>query len=276
MAQRFIIGVGAQKAGTTWLHNYLVRRREVYLPRLKELHYFDAVWRKDLGEKFDERFIRRLRWLLSDMTEESVRPSDAALIQEYADRIAMIHGGERAYANFFARRLSSGITHFGEITPSYALLPVEGFRHIKRLRPDAKVVFLMRDPVQRYYSALRHWEREGKGRATDAFLPLLRGRGFVERTRYELTISRLREVFDENAIFFGFYETLFCDPEIRRLCAFLDLPFEPGNYDRVFNASPKLSELTSEQLAMAHQHYAETYAFCRREFGAAVPSSWAL
>ncbi|NIJ43343.1 hypothetical protein FHS78_003657 [Parvibaculum indicum] len=39
----FILGVGAQKAGTSWLHDYLERRPEVFMPSpWKELHYFDA------------------------------------------------------------------------------------------------------------------------------------------------------------------------------------------------------------------------------------------
>ncbi len=35
------LGIGAQKAGTTWLHECLRRHPEVYLPPEKELHYFD-------------------------------------------------------------------------------------------------------------------------------------------------------------------------------------------------------------------------------------------
>src|ERR1700749_4313420 len=35
--------IGAQKAGTTWLDSNLRRHPDVWLPPLKELHYFNSV-----------------------------------------------------------------------------------------------------------------------------------------------------------------------------------------------------------------------------------------
>lgn len=42
--QRFpdFIGIGAQKAGTTWLYKNLKQHPNIWLPEIKELHYFDA------------------------------------------------------------------------------------------------------------------------------------------------------------------------------------------------------------------------------------------
>jgi hypothetical protein len=37
----------------------------------------------------------------------------------------------------------------GEITPSYAVLNEEGFRRVRRINSDIKLVFIMRDPVDR-------------------------------------------------------------------------------------------------------------------------------
>jgi hypothetical protein len=35
------LGIGAQKSGTTWLHDNLARHPQVWLPPVKEIHYFD-------------------------------------------------------------------------------------------------------------------------------------------------------------------------------------------------------------------------------------------
>jgi hypothetical protein len=35
------LGIGAQKAGTTWLHHNLQAHPDVWMPRVKEVHYFD-------------------------------------------------------------------------------------------------------------------------------------------------------------------------------------------------------------------------------------------
>lgn len=42
--------IGAQKAGTTWLHENLKCHKDVFLPRIKELHYFDAEPLSSLSE----------------------------------------------------------------------------------------------------------------------------------------------------------------------------------------------------------------------------------
>ena len=41
--------IGAQKTGTSWLHDYLSRSDEVHFSRNKELHYFDV--RAGLSER---------------------------------------------------------------------------------------------------------------------------------------------------------------------------------------------------------------------------------
>ena len=40
---QFFLGIGAQKAGTTWLGVYFARHPEVYFSPIKELHFFDAM-----------------------------------------------------------------------------------------------------------------------------------------------------------------------------------------------------------------------------------------
>src|SRR5688572_28682213 len=44
------LGIGAQKAGTTWLYENLRRHTEVFVPATKELHYFDLHYGRLLRE----------------------------------------------------------------------------------------------------------------------------------------------------------------------------------------------------------------------------------
>ena len=41
------LGIGAQKSGTTWLSEHLKPHPGVFIPEVKELHYWD--WRQNLG-----------------------------------------------------------------------------------------------------------------------------------------------------------------------------------------------------------------------------------
>ena len=44
------LGIGAQKAGTTWLYENLRRHPELFLPEEKEIHYFDRSFHRPLHE----------------------------------------------------------------------------------------------------------------------------------------------------------------------------------------------------------------------------------
>ena len=54
------ICIGAQRAGTTWLHNCLDEHPEVYVPASKELHFFDRFYSDGL-ESYQAHFAPELR-----------------------------------------------------------------------------------------------------------------------------------------------------------------------------------------------------------------------
>ena len=58
------IGIGAQKAGTTWLYRNLQEHPEVWLPPEKELHYFDEkrIARRSLVGRACGRTVDGARW----------------------------------------------------------------------------------------------------------------------------------------------------------------------------------------------------------------------
>jgi len=274
----FVLGVGAQRSGTSWLYTYLSSHRCVYMSEIKEIHYFNALWSENHRLYAHNQFTFALKRLASGIDRAGSRLSPEVATQgvrALTDRVAMFEGGDKAYVDYFRRRVAPHHTHFGEITPAYSLLPVESFRHIRSLFANIKVIFLMRDPMRRIHSALHMREAPNKQKANEAFLAALSDPSMLDRTRYDVTIANLRAVFPAEFLFFGFYETLFCDASIRSLCEFLGLAFKPGDYGRYVNASAEqYVPLTADQIEAGRSAFAETYAFCRREFGNAVPATW--
>lgn len=54
----FFLGVGAQKAGTSWIGKYLNSHPQVFMSPIKELHYFDCKYLPEfryLKNKFKKR-----------------------------------------------------------------------------------------------------------------------------------------------------------------------------------------------------------------------------
>lgn len=269
----FLLGIGAQKAGTSWLHGYLSSRRDIFMSPLKEMHVFDVKYRPDIMSDIDLKSIQSLAQELKDADVEKVRQSRT--LQALIDRVRTIYD-PFAYVGHFARNAGPETRLYGEITPSYALLPEAGFAEIARLFPRRKIVYLLRDPVERFLSHLRMETSRGwvEGTPAELFERALDQPAYVERTLYHETYARLLRVFSPEEVFIGFYETLFCDEEIGRLCRFLGIPFIAGRYEVRVNESPPEAGIDARLLSRAREQFAPVYDFCRREFGPRVPAAW--
>jgi len=268
----FLLGVGAQKAGTTWLHHYLSNRADVWLPQIKELHYLDVRFRPEFSTGFIGKALRRL--------QEHVAASQGEL--EFSERLrnlmdhVRLYYEENGYFEFFASRVGAQPL-FGEITPAYSIVPKEAFAYVKSIFPRSKAILLMRDPIERHHSQLRMREmQKTQFNANANFIRALKNPQIYERSLYHLTYQRLLTAFDRKEIFVGFYESFFSDAEIGRLCEFLDIPFLAGNYTELRNPSAPRRPIPSKDWHAAREAFSEVYEFCREEFGDRVPSNWGV
>lgn len=258
----FFCGLGTQKAGTTWLADYLRRRGEVLLPRVKELHVFNHWFRPAEFSWVPRRF--------SAMLKETRSFSLAAELQ---DRLAIRNLAD--YRDFFRRRLAPQHRVYGEVTPCYAVLPPEGLAMIRDVAPGSRAILLLRDPAARLLSEARMQARKrGKPLAEVVQAKLVEPLA-LSRGRYEEMVPRIEAVFPPDRLLILFTETLFTDAAVARLCDFLGLSFLPGNYRLVVGGAPPDQEApTAGMIAAARAAYADTYAWARDRFGPALPAAW--
>lgn len=126
----------------------------------------------------------------------------------------------------------------GDISPSYAGLSPTTVRTIVERFADrgvrVKIVFLMRDPMERCWSAARMKARQSAPSCVDeASVALLREHfqhpNYQVRTRYERVLSTIESSGIDGAdVHVALYEELFTPPEIDRLSAFLRVPADPS------------------------------------------------
>lgn len=241
MEKFFVLGVGAQKSGTTWLHSYLAGHSQANLGAAKEYHVFDALHVTDEGIR--RKFLqRRINQLLQGV--DRLKPVDRL--------VAGFLGDTQRYYDYFDGLLQQdGVNLTGDITPSYCALPVSALAEIRdefaRRGIRVKVVFLMRDPVERCISAVKHVLRQSGesftgqchfgGDGESVLRELYASPAFVMRGRYDLTLERLEQVFDPEDIGLFFYEALFKETTITHLCGFLGLPYLPASHNLRVNAS---------------------------------------
>ena len=126
--------VGIHKGGTTWLYQQLDSHPDFWMPPIKELHYFDQLGRVRRSSSPRRRDDRDLRFLAS-LKSLSAKP----------------HMDLENYARLFEPK---GSLLSGDISPNYSTLSSEVIRQVVEYFPKLKVIFLARDPVERFWSHL--------------------------------------------------------------------------------------------------------------------------
>jgi hypothetical protein len=232
---------------------------------MKEYHVFDQKHVKDTTPARKKRIENYL---------DSFFGSDSLSLRHKFRR------NHKHYFSYFRKLVDSPDQVFitGDITPSYAALPVKVLRYIKSSLEKngfrVRVVFLMRDPVARCVSANRMYSSPRLlGSPGDAALEaeLLAKKyqqtRFQIRTRYDQTITNLEQVFTPDELYLGFYEELFSDKVIAEICSFLELPFRPGKYEQVVHGSLVKSELPEAIKSEVRSYYSQVYDFVLNRFG---------
>ncbi len=131
--------IGAQKAGTTWLYQNLRQHPEIWLPPIKEIHYFDRSNRLlilDALRGQSERYML-WRWLEPAIQDMRKNPQHIGWYMEFF----LSTRGDRWYEKLF-----QNATHqqAGDITPAYARLSLPQVQHVYQLLPNAKIIYMLR------------------------------------------------------------------------------------------------------------------------------------
>ncbi len=282
--QTFFVGVGAAKSGTTWLGQQLAHHPDVWMPVDKEIHYFDA--RHIATAKFFRR--RKYERLVNQLTQHdwpklSRNPDLMAETQWLARQALVADPDDQWYVDLFAH---TAATHrvVGEITPAYAALPKEGFAHIASMAPEVKVLFIMRDPVERLWSAARYFSGNHPDEPVTGYLDHLLA--FADRakieanSRYDSTVTNLKAVFPENQLHIMFYEDCFAsaaaaEQQLGSVCKFLGLDatkLDPAPKNRRINPSPA-ADLPEEWREALRRRYKPVVDDLEETLGY-VPPSW--
>jgi len=226
------ICVGAQKAGTTTLHDILKQHPDVCLPKEKETHFF-------INGKYN--YSKGIKWYEK---------------------------------TFFSHCKCEKL--IGEITPAYMYLDYIPQRLYEEIGKDVKLIFILRDPVDRAYSqylmnkrsqledltfedALKQEENRMK---KDEFSKLIFS--YKDRGKYTEQIENLLKFFPKKNMFFIIFETDFLQNKketLDKLCDFLDI----DQYE--FNTNIKSNPASATRFPfLIHLLYKDKYSFLRKPF----------
>ena len=263
MKPTFILGMGAPKAGTSWLHNTLSKNDNVNLGFTKEYHIWDYVF-SDLCAEF----------------KAPVKKPD----KPGAAMRRMMQAFPAVYTKYFQGLINSNVNVTGDITPSYSMINQQGLQQISGILGDAgfdvKVVFLMRDPIDRIWSAVRMERRNilrTGHKLDDAFCEervreYLGIKSHVARSDYKTSVQNITKVFAKDKIYFELYESLFQRKSIDNLEDFLGFPLNNVDFSERVNQSPE-EQLSQKTIDLLFDFFAPQYEFCKDNF-AEVNGLW--
>lgn len=271
-----LIGIGATKAGTSWVHRYLSDHPECHLRGIKELHYFDVL---DIREGPDLRNEHVMR--LAQLKARQAKPPHVeAVIRDHEDWLRRFDG-DTVVDTAYSAYLRDGVGTrklVADITPAYSIMSGKGWRHMVRAEPDARFLYLLRDPVDRLWSHVRmaaHRQAVKQERADDqAFIQkrslflmdkAITGNRPVmtERGDYKRALRRLARFVDPQNYLVLFYEDLFEGATVDRLCDFLGITRVAANTEKRIHAGPsaqmepELRERASKYLNSQYQAVSE-------------------
>jgi hypothetical protein len=270
------IGLGAMKAGTTWLHEYFRSHPQVFASPIKELNFFTSHLRNAEYPHIHNGFYRRYL----EHAALQVTPGHESIyvekLRNLADRVIMDYKPE-AYCDFFRNRMNKEQCSI-EISPSYADLSSEDFAFMQSLCAESRYIFIMRDPVERFISHVRFDKKLNPKLNLDQMKIRAMKKHSIHyrRSRYDTTVRNLENHVGPQSIHYMFYESMFCREAIADLCAFMDLEFYEPDLSHLSNINTvDLGALfTPQELEEVAANLSDTYNFCRERFGRSVPPQW--
>jgi hypothetical protein len=232
-APSFLI-IGAQKSATTWLHQMLDAHPGVWMPREKELHYFDEkLWNRTVQlrnylrghRREDERWRRQLRHQVGLYRSHPTLDGIGWNLRYFLGR-----RGDRWYAELF-RQGAGRVT--GEATPNYSALTPERVEHIVAVFPDVRVILIVRHPIERAWSqaVMERIRRQPRPPTADE----LRNHFTSDRSRrltdYPQMLETWGNVIPADQFLLAWLEDVHFRPRelLGRVCEFLALP-EPSEW----------------------------------------------
>lgn len=273
----FILGIGEPKSGTSWAYSYLANDKNFANAGNKEWNIWPEHFNiLDIPEYLNGQ--KNLRYTAEDRLGRGfpVARHQKNNIEASVNKLryCMIKI-DRFYENFFKLLLNdSNKTVTGDFSPEYKLLNVDHLAQIKKRLErsgfNVKVVYLIRDPIERAWSAYKHTKKTseelkkmfpnlGKTKnintdfgdtpsvveffaRTKEFLQedgsTYNGGWFMYKSYYHETIENIAKVFEPQNTFVESYETFFTKEKIKEFSDFCGVDYNEEMINDVINANP--------------------------------------
>lgn len=260
---KFILCLGIQKSGTTWLHSYLSSSKNFTSGFAKEYHIFDF--------KYSPVQRRKIRHSTSNFKTAFTSPLVYA-------QTALMRNFDTFYYQYFKGLLKDGKTVTGDITPSYSCLDVKVLKEIDMtfaaIGVEVVPVILFRDPFYRCKSSVQMNFAGNKSHVgfqqsiSDFNMALLEYHTSEHsklRADYVSTLLHAEQAFGERLGIF-FYEELFTEANVKRLSHICGVEENLGFISKKVHAAEQNFDVDSETELVVREYFSDQYKYFHERF----------
>lgn len=222
------LGVGAMKAGTTWLYALLERHPDLFFTFEKEIHYFYHC-------NMDFSILSEKRRLENARDKYAIINPDANRAIGVRNRLRWVANyldspiDDLWYRNLFLFRQEQ--PYCCDFSNLYALLDERAWQHVLSTSARLRVLYTLRDPLKRLWSHVKfHLQVTGQIHLLDEWGPdefkRFARRPFIwDNAEYGQAIRRMRAVLPAEVLKVAFFEDIHADPRafLRSIEGFLGI-----------------------------------------------------
>lgn len=228
------IGIGAQKAATTWLDITLRLHPDIWMPPIKELHILDEYALSKASpaiRKCAQPWVRA-RWLRNaEAAFRSFFFANYNVPIGWAPRLLFSERSIQTYHKYFP---ATNEHVRGEITPAYQDLSEPIIRELHDRLPELKLVYILRNPIDRAWSharmeLLRRQRRHADTLTTKDYIEFLSSQSVLSRGYYADIIERWTNIYPSKQFGIWLFDSVESNPSqtIIEIVEFLNLDATP-------------------------------------------------
>jgi hypothetical protein len=273
---------GPQKTGTSWLYHRLKSVPGITMPPVKELSFFHEADVNLLINQFNNH---NKLWhnYFSQIKNKHVAENMAKQLLEYRKTNFRMAWQQKTYLwsvlfRFIPRNFSlSGMYLYsslfnradgnisGDISPLYFALSNEAIKEIRHFFPELKIIFIIRDPVEREWSQLKmRYYRQKKEGSIDDYL-----KHYNPQCDYKNAFENWERHFNNSHILYMFYDDLVADPNnfFKQLLTFIGSKITDVNVSGEYVLKGENIPLDPTLKQVLFQKNKDQYHFLSQKFG---------
>jgi hypothetical protein len=258
-----------QKAGTRWLYEQMNGRENVWMPPIKEINFFTKGC-------FTENNLRAIASNNEPLPLEEYT-TDSLKRKKFYRRFSKFQQASRPRLRWYLRLFDNKGRHIsGDISPNYSKVESDDIKLIAKKLPRTKFILLIREPVDRVWSALCMDLRKNKVSAEDitnwdTLLPLIEHRKWEMKSLPSELWKRWASEIPADRIGYWFFDDICTQPQkvVDEICGFLGVKAGPGVIPANSNSKQgnEKIEMPPHIRMKLTEYYAEEIEACALTFG---------